>query len=162
MIRMLIIATTSAAVLCSSSAFTQERGQVTASIPDFSGVWGNPYLYGIESPPSGPGPVVNKVRQRQLRDADGRPLSPTNAPLVSEARRLVGDYTNPILNPEAAEIVKKHGEMALSGVGYPSPRNQCWPQGVPFISQTMPCNCCNSRTGSQCFMMRIMKSDVFA
>jgi hypothetical protein len=59
--------------------------------------------------------------------------SPANAPLVSGARRLVGDYTNPILNPEAAEIVKKHGEMALSGVGYPSPRNQCWPQGVPFI-----------------------------
>ena len=23
--------------------------------------------------------------------------------------------------------------MSLTGVGYPSPRNQCWPQGVPFI-----------------------------
>jgi hypothetical protein len=76
---------------------------------------------------------VNKMRQRQLRDVDGRGLLPANAPLVSEARHLVGDYTNPILRPEAAEIVKKHGEMALSGVGFPSPRNQCWPQGVPFI-----------------------------
>jgi hypothetical protein len=133
MIRTLIIATTFAAALCSSAAFTQERGQGTASIPDFSGLWGNPYLYGIEPPLSGPGPVVNKVRQRQLRDVDGRPLSPANAPLVSEARQLVGDYSNPILNAEAAEIVKEHGEMSLAGLGYPSPRNQCWPQGVPFI-----------------------------
>jgi hypothetical protein len=23
--------------------------------------------------------------------------------------------------------------MSLAGVGYPSVRNQCWPQGVPFI-----------------------------
>jgi hypothetical protein len=133
MIRRLIIATTWAAALCSLSAFAQERRQDVAPIPDFSGVWGNPYLYGIEPPLSGPGPVVNKMRQRQLRDVDGRLLPPANAPLVSEARQLVGDHTNPILNPEAAEIVKKHGEIALSGVGYPSPRNQCWPQGVPFI-----------------------------
>jgi hypothetical protein len=77
MIRTLIIATTLAAALCSSSAFTQERGQGAASIPDFSGVWGNPYLYGIEPPLSGPGPVVNKVRQRQLRDAAGRKASPS-------------------------------------------------------------------------------------
>jgi hypothetical protein len=133
MIRTLIIATTSAAALWSLSAFAQERRQDAAPIPDFSGVWGNPYLYGIEPPSSGPGPVVNKMRQRQLRDVDGRPLPPANAPLVSEARQLVGDHTNPILNPEAAEIVKKHGEIALSGLGYPSPRNQCWPQGVPFI-----------------------------
>ena len=49
------------------------------------------------------------------------------------ATQLVGDYTNPILRPEAAEVVKKHAEMSLAGVGYPSPRNQCWPQGVPFI-----------------------------
>ena len=133
MMRTLLIATTSAVALFSSPAFTQERGGGTASIPNFSGVWGNPYLYGIEPPPSGPGPVVNKMRQRQLRDVDGRPLPPANAPLVSEARQLVGDYANPILNPEAAETVKQHGEMSLAGLGYPSPRNQCWPQGVPFI-----------------------------
>src|SRR3984885_13640438 len=122
--RTFIIATTAAVALFSSSAFTQPPSQGAASIPDFSGVWGNPYLYGIEPPLSGPGPVVNKMRQKQLRDVDGRPLPPANAPLVSEARQLVGDYSNPILNPEAAEIVKKRGEMALSGVGFPSQRNQ--------------------------------------
>jgi hypothetical protein len=133
MTRTLIIAMASAAALFSLPAFSQAPTHSTASIPDFSGVWGNPYLYGIEPPPSGPGPVVNNVRQRQLRDVDGRPLPATNAPLVSEARQLVGDHTNPILNPEAAEVVKKHAEMSLAGAGYPSPRNQCWPQGVPFI-----------------------------
>jgi hypothetical protein len=133
MMRTFIIATTAAAALFSSSAFTQERSRSTTSIPDLSGVWGNPYLYGIEPPLSGPGPVVNKARRRQTLDADGRPLSGTNAPLVSDARRLVGDYTNPILKPEAAEVVKTRAELSLAGRGYPSPRNQCWPQGVPFI-----------------------------
>jgi hypothetical protein len=131
--RSFLIATTSAAALFASSALAQERSQDTASLPDFSGVWGNPYLYGVEPPLSGPGPVVNKSRRRQALDVDGRPLPAANAPLVSDARQLVGDYTNPILKPEAAEVVKKHGELALAGVGYPSPRNQCWPQGVPFI-----------------------------
>jgi hypothetical protein len=28
---------------------------------------------------------------------------------------LVGDYTNPILKPEAARVVKKYGEMSLAG-----------------------------------------------
>jgi hypothetical protein len=133
MTRTLIIAAASAAALFSSPAFAQEGSQGTASIPNFSGIWGNPYLYGIEPPLSGPGPVVNKARRRQTFDVDGRPLSAANAPLVSEARQLVGDYTNPILKPEAAEVVKKHAEMSLAGVGYPSPRNQCWPQGVPVI-----------------------------
>jgi hypothetical protein len=114
-------------------ASANSGAQSGAFIPNFSGIWGNPYLYGIEPPLSGPGPVVNKSRVRQRFDPDGRPLSPTNAPLVSDATRLVGDYTNPILKPAAAEAVKKHAEMSLAGIGYPSPRNQCWPEGVPFI-----------------------------
>jgi len=133
MTRTLIIAAASAAALLSSSALAQERSRGTASVPDFSGVWGNPYLYGIEPPLSGPGPVVNKSRRRQTVDIDGRRLPPANAPLVSSAIQLVGDYANPILKPAAAEVVKKHAEMSLAGVGYPSPRNQCWPEGVPFI-----------------------------
>ncbi len=52
---------------------------------------------------------------------------------MSNLLELVGDYTNPILQPWAAEVVKKFGEMSLAGVGVPSPRNQCWPGGVPFV-----------------------------
>ncbi len=52
---------------------------------------------------------------------------------VANFQQLVGDYTNPILKPHAAEVVKKHGEISLAGGGYPTPSNQCWPPGVPYI-----------------------------
>jgi hypothetical protein len=92
--------------------------QSAAAIPDFSGIWAHPYLTGFEPPASGPGPVRNKSRR-----PDG----------VGKFQQLVGDYTNPILKAEAAEVVKKHGEISLAGEGYPTPSNQCWPGGVPYI-----------------------------
>jgi hypothetical protein len=104
-----------------------------ASIPDFSGLWSHPSYPGFEPPLSGPGPVVNKTRRRQLVGADRRPLRAATAPLVSDFSHLVGDYTNPILRLNAADAVKKDGEMELSGVGAPVPANQCWPGGVPFV-----------------------------
>ena len=55
---------------------------------------------------------------------------------VSNYDQLVGDYTNPILKPWAAEVVKKYGEISLAGVTYPNPANQCWPEPVPFIFKT--------------------------
>jgi hypothetical protein len=108
-------------------------GSGAASIPDFSGMWAHPYVPAFEPPPSGPGPVVNKSRTRQVFGDDRRPLPATKNVLVSNGRQLVGDYTNPILKAEAAEVVKKHGEISMSGVAYPTPTNQCWPGGVPFV-----------------------------
>src|SRR5450432_3375885 len=87
-------------------------------VPDFSGVWSHPFLTGFEPPASGPGPVTNRSRRR-----DG----------VGNFQTLVGDYTNPILKPDAAQAVKQHGDISLSGKGYPTPSNQCWPGGVPYI-----------------------------
>ncbi|HLQ89317.1 MAG TPA: hypothetical protein VK148_04700 [Xanthobacteraceae bacterium] len=92
--------------------------QNATSIPDFSGKWVHPYFPGFEPPASGPGPVVNKSRRR-----DG----------VGNANQFVGDYTNPILKPHAAEVVRKHGEISLAGASYPTPSNQCWPSGLPYI-----------------------------
>src|ERR1700674_961674 len=92
--------------------------QSAASVPDFSGIWAHPYLTGFEPPLSGPGPVLNRSRL------------PNG---VANFQRLVGDYANPILKPRAAEIVKKHGEISLAGKGYPTPSNQCWPGGVPYV-----------------------------
>jgi hypothetical protein len=103
------------------------------AIPDFSGFWSHPYFPAFEPPLSGPGPVLNKSRQRQVFDADGRPLPAATAPLVSSPTQLVGDYTNPILKPWAAEIVKQNGELELKGVGALTASNQCWPPGVPYI-----------------------------
>jgi hypothetical protein len=92
--------------------------QSAASIPDFSGIWAHPYLTGFEPPPSGPGPVLNKSRL------------PNG---VANFQMLVGDYANPILKPHAAEIVKALGEISRAGGGYPTPSNQCWPGGVPYV-----------------------------
>jgi hypothetical protein len=104
-----------------------------ASIPDFSGIWAHPSFPGFEPLTSGPTSVRNTSRRPQIAGADGRILPPTNGILVSNPAQLVGDYTNPILKPQAAEIVKKHGEMELSGVVSPSPTIQCWPEPVPYI-----------------------------
>jgi hypothetical protein len=107
--------------------------QTAASIPDVAGLWSHPYWPGFEPPSSGPGPVLNRSRQRQIFDADGHPVAPADAPLISRSSQFVGDYTNPILQPWAAEVVKKHGEISLTGVAYPTPSNQCLPGGVPYI-----------------------------
>src|ERR1700733_1107788 len=89
-----------------------------ASTPDFSGFWAHPYFPGVEPPASGPGPVLNRSR---------RPNGSGNS------NRFVGDYTNPILKPAAAEVVKRLGDISLSGMTYPTPSNRCWPSGVPYI-----------------------------
>src|SRR5215471_4006733 len=79
--------------------------QGAVSIPDFSGVWRHPSLPGFEPPASGPGPVTNRSRR------DG----------VSNYNQLVGDYANPILQPWAAEVVRKYGQISLAGVTFPNP-----------------------------------------
>src|SRR4249920_3409409 len=98
-----------------------QTGRLTqggATIPALSGMWAHPYLTGFEPPQSGPGPVRNMSRMRNG---------------VANFQKLVGDYSNPILKPAAAEAVRKHGEISLAGKGYPTPSNQCWPGGVPYV-----------------------------
>jgi hypothetical protein len=131
--------------------------QSAATIPDLSGLWARPYL-GFELPLSGPGPVVNKSRQGQILDADGRPLPAATAPLVGTFRQLVGDYTNPILKPWAAAIVKKQGELELSGLQMRSARNQCWPEGVPAVFLISEFRYFNSPRRLLSFMTSIMSS----
>jgi hypothetical protein len=109
-----------------------------ASIPDLSGIWAHPFYPHFEVPLSGPGPVTNRSRTRQVFDNDGRPRLPGTKPLlVNHPSQQVGDYTNPILKPDAAEILKKHGELELSGHGHPTPLTECWPTGVPFIFENV-------------------------
>jgi hypothetical protein len=90
----------------------------TASMPDFSGMWVHPYFPGIEPPAFGPRPIFNRLHR-----PDG----------AGSGREFVGDYTNPILKPGAAAIVKRHGEISSAGMTYPTPSNRCWPSGVPYI-----------------------------
>src|SRR5207248_451705 len=85
-----------------------------AHIPDFSGQWGRAGLFRFEPPQSGPGPVTNTSR-------------------FADTIERVGDYTNPILTPRSAEIVKQRGDLQLAGANFPDPRNQCRPEPPPFI-----------------------------
>jgi hypothetical protein len=100
-----------------SPAWPQAAAHGASAIPDFSGVWHRWLRPGLGPSASGPGPVTNRSRNNG----------------VSNYNQLVGDYANPILKPEAAAVVKRHGDQSLSGVGYPTPSNQCWPSGVPYI-----------------------------
>src|SRR5712691_663556 len=64
---------------------TQSAAPGGASVPDFSGVWRHGSLPWLVPPASGPGPVTNRSR------------TPDTG--VSNYSQLVGDYTNPILQP---------------------------------------------------------------
>jgi hypothetical protein len=55
-----------------------------------------PFFPGFEPPISG----------------DGHLCPRTSNVLVGDPRHLVGDYTNPLLKPEAADILKKDGEIS--------------------------------------------------
>jgi hypothetical protein len=107
---------TASAILLSSAALAQQSNPGTAPTPDLSGIWGRNWVT-LEPPPFGPGPIASKLRR------------PDGSPIFS----AIGDYTNPLLRPQAAEIVKKNGENELSGVANPNPHNQCWPEPTPFL-----------------------------
>jgi hypothetical protein len=92
-------------------------GQGPATIPALSGLWAHPGL-GFGPPLAGPGPVTNRSRLPSGQ---------------SNFNKVVGDYTNPILKPEAAEVVKKLGELSLSGQVFPDPDNQCLQNPVPYL-----------------------------
>src|SRR5436305_6135003 len=95
---------TCCAVAASAPAFAQK-------IPDFSGRWGR-NAFNFEPLEKGPQPVINLSRT-----PDG----------TSNIGQLVGDFKNPILKPEAAEIIRTKGLQSISGHTYPDASNQCRP-----------------------------------
>jgi hypothetical protein len=71
-------------------------------------------------------PVINSVRK-----ADGTTV--VQDPCCTLVQRWLGDHTSPILKPQAAEAVKKFGELALSGTVAPDLHNTCWPEPPPYV-----------------------------
>ena len=96
-----------------SPASSAER---TVAVPDFSGFWAR-NAFDLEPMPSGAAPVTNLKR---LRDG------------TTDGTQLVGDYNNPILKPEAANLLKKRGEISISGNAFPDPSNHCAPYHPPY------------------------------
>jgi hypothetical protein len=78
--------------------------------------WGK-NAFNFEGMPSGPQPLRNLSRL-----PNGK----------ANAGRLVGDYRNPVLTPEAAVVVKQKGELAAAGTGFPNAQDQCRPMAPPF------------------------------
>ena len=119
--RTVIISVSAAAALFSSPAVAQQPSQGTAPIPDFSGIWAHLTFPDVEPPLSGAGPVRNLSRvtielARTLAPYNGSATIGASPNGVSNISELVGDFTNPILKPEAAEVVKQHGGTVTSSV----------------------------------------------
>ena len=110
----LMMATISTAIVTLTAAPAQQPGQQAAPVPNFSGTWARPY-FGVELPLSGPGPVTNSLRCIKMSQCPGF----QGRDGVESLYGLVGDHTNPILKPQAAEVVKKiHGRGVCFGKGF--------------------------------------------
>ena len=110
------------------------ENQSVTSIPDFSGTWRHGTLPWLVPPEQGPGPVTNRSR----RADNGQ----------SNYSELVGDYTNPILQPWAAQVVKAKGELSLKGEVFPSRRTNAGPSRRRSCSSTWRSRYCRKRTRS--------------
>src|ERR1051325_7161441 len=71
-------------------------------VPDLSGAWAREFI-GLDTPPSGHGPIANLSR---MPSGQGN----INVP--------VGDFNDPILKPDAAALSKKRGEISLTGTNF--------------------------------------------
>ena len=88
------------------------------AVPDFApGAWGlngNSFDFGPPPPGVSPGPLVNTSGDKLV---------------------AVGNYDSPLLQPWAAAIVKKHGDILLAGQIALDPHTSCTPMGVPYVLQ---------------------------
>ena len=110
----------------SASSLTLAAAEGAASIPDFQiandVAWreiGDEFL----PPPSGPGPVINDPKHpfysNGVQRSGGTPTY------------HIGELTNPILQPWAAEQMRKDNEAVLAGGVAYRPNERCMPGGVP-------------------------------
>jgi len=67
-------------------------------------------------PASGPGPIT---------------VDPAHKPTPDHPQFRVADVSNPILQPWARDELRKANERALSGKAAYTPKERCWPIGVP-------------------------------
>ncbi len=90
------------------------HGAELNEVPNFSVYWERPEQGSgrqFYQPESGPGPI---------RDTD------------PEDNFAIGDHTDPLLLPHAAEAVKAHGDRGRAGEVVFPPWSECWPTGLPL------------------------------
>jgi hypothetical protein len=106
------------AAFASASATMLACPAMGAEIPALSAHWGRTN-FNLEQPSSGPVFISNTMKK-----PDGT---------IDDDAARVGDFTNPILTPQAAQILREHGEFSRAGNSIPDPHNQCWPEPPPFV-----------------------------
>ena len=100
------------------------------AVPDFSGSWTRKWVTAstYDVPPGGPGPVMvdpahphhgHRTGAAELPDLDSSPW--------------IADYSNPILKPEARQVVKRITEQEIAGHPHVEHQTLCLPSGVPEI-----------------------------
>ena len=91
-----------------------------AGVPDSDEPIGDDFL----PPESGPGPVVSDKDHPYIDNtfATRKGIQPTFH---------VADLTNPILRPWVREELRKVNRRVLAGEGVYTPKERCWPIGVP-------------------------------
>ena len=98
--------------------------------PELSGPWTRKWatasLY--DSPPSGPGPVM----MDPLRPHHGH-IAGVNGQPDQEATPWIADDSNPILKPQAREVVKRISDQEAAGHSHVEHQTLCLPSGVPEV-----------------------------
>ena len=122
-----------------------DGSETAKSIPDFSGVWLHT-LPGFEPLPSGPTALINRSR----RDNG-----------TGDILKLNGDYTNPILKPQAAAIVKKHAQLGWTALAILTRATSAGRKACPSSLRTVRPNWCKTRTGSSFFTSTIIRSAMY-
>jgi hypothetical protein len=91
-----------------------------AGVPDGRNPVGQEFL----APPSGPGPITFDKEHPYFDTVAARRAGIT--PILR-----VADLTNPILQPWTREALRKVNERALTAIVMFTPKERCWPIGVP-------------------------------
>jgi hypothetical protein len=84
----------------------------------------NPVGQDFIAPESGPGPVTNDKAYPHVDDGAARRDG-------KQPTYRVADLNNPVLMPWVKDALKKANERAISGKPFFTPKERCWPIGVP-------------------------------
>ena len=130
-----IIRRASAAFACAAVALWPALAAETSSIPNFGMDSRVGWIAGVPMsdepigddflpPPSGPGPVIS--------DKDHPYIDNQFAVRTGKQPTFhVADLSSPILQPWAREELRKVNERVLAGEAVFTPKERCWPIGVP-------------------------------
>jgi hypothetical protein len=112
-----------AGAVCLAGSLNVSAMAQGASPPNFNSSVGW-YAYNrlFIPPASGPGPVVQDSTLPYVSNDEFRVTG-------RQPTQRVADLNNPILQPWARDVLRKHNEIALSGKRVPSPTASCWPKG---------------------------------